>query len=188
MATDLTSLVATVKVILAIKAEKALDESTPKDDFNLTASDIFKSTLSTGLKSDQFWHDRRALAASANEELDLAGSLTNAFGGTVTFAEVRWICIINTSSKATLGGAETDAQIQIGGAAANDAPLFFADPSDKATLDAGPEGEDGSFMLWTNSGVTGWVVTAGTQDLLKIENLDGVDAAEYVIAIGGESA
>lgn len=188
MATDLTSLIATLKVVMSIVAEKALDESTPKDAFSVTASDIFKSTLATGLKSDQFWHDRRALAASGTENIDLAGSLTNSFGGTVTFSEVRWIFLMNTSSNATLGGSNTDASIEFGGAAATEAKLFFSAAGDKGILEAGSLTADGSFMIWTTKATTGWPVTAGTADIFLVTNLDAVDAAEYVIVVGGESA
>lgn len=55
-----------------------------------------KLTLTTGNGNNQaqeLWHDQRTVAATTADNLDLAGSLTNAWGSTVTFADIVVIAI-----------------------------------------------------------------------------------------------
>jgi len=174
MATDLTDLIASLSLSLRATAKKALDLSTPQDAVNLPISSSF--TFGTGAnKANQQWHDLRTLTPSANEELDLSGVLVNAFGVAVTFAKIKAIVIRNTSTDALT-------VIEVGGAAANAAGLWF-----KATNDIEKvEGANGWFAKAAPT--TGWTVTAGTGDLLKILNTDAVNAATYDIWILGESA
>src|SRR4051812_29045516 len=75
----------------------------------------FSDDLATGTAvdcADVVWSDQRTLALSTAESLDLAGSLTNAFGTTLTFVKVKAIYIQNTETRA-------GAILAVGGAASN---------------------------------------------------------------------
>lgn len=175
---SLSSLTALVKAQVRATAKKALDESTPSDELNYDDKLTFKHDEDAGLKGDEIWHDKRTLAASGSDTLDLAGSLTNAFGETITFAKVRAILIHNTSDDQD---TPTDAQIQVGGAT-NEFQGPFGAAGDLLNVEAG------GFFMVTNPTSAGWAVTAGTADELQIANQDGTDQAEYVIVIVGEAA
>ena len=140
-----TSLTTTLTLILQSTFKNVLDLTTTVDEFRLDLSDTLAS--GTGLdQGDQAWHDTRTLAATS-ETLDLAGSLTNAFGSTVTFARVKGIVIHNKATTAaynlTVGGA-TNPFLLLGGATHTD-----------------PIGPDGVRVYWEPC-ATGKAVTAAT--------------------------
>lgn len=178
MATDLTGLAGSVKLTISMTGQKALDLSTPEDIVKKTATVSYAFGTGAG-KADQMWHDQRTLAASGTEDLDLAGALTNSFGGTVTFAKIKAIIILNSSDEQ---GTPTDASLAVGGAAANQFINWVANSSDIVNIPAG------GFLALCCDDANGFVVTAGTGDLLKILNSDAVDAARFDIFIIGESA
>lgn len=115
--------------------------------------------------------DKRTIAGSGSESLDLAGVLTDAFGQTLTFTRIKAIMI-----RADAGNA---GNIVVGGAPSNGFVGPFADATDKARIAAG------DVFLVTNM-AAGWTVTAATGDLLLIAN-SGASAATYDIAIIGLS-
>lgn len=108
-------------------------------------------------KADLAWFDlARVLASNTAEDLDVAGSLTDALGATVGAAEVIAFAIENpvtNSTNLTIGGASAELQ------------AFFGAAGDKFTL------KPGDFMLFYSR--TGWAVAAGTADDLKIANASG---------------
>lgn len=122
-------------------------------------------------QADLVWSDRRTLAGSADETIDLAGALTDAFGASVSFAEVTAIVIrVRTS-----GGA-----VAIGPNSSNGWLGPFADASDRIEIGQGGP----PFCIGK---AVGWAVTAGTGDLLFVANPDGTSVT-YDIAIIGRSA
>ena len=180
MATDLTGLTAEIEARIKLTAKRAIDMSTPEARLDLAA--LLAATFGTGAgKANQAWWDRRPLVGGANEELDLAGALTNAFGQTVTFASIIALLIVNRSGEGLLGQAVTDATIRIGGAA-SEWQGFFAAAGDKLDLVVG------GGILVMNPTAAGWAVTATSADELKIENLDGADAAVYDIVVVGRQS
>jgi len=130
-------------------------------------------------EADEIFADTRVLAASANEELDLAGVLTNIKGETITFARIKAILLYNSSH---LQDTPTDADITFESPAANGlAGLFKA-------LGDGLDYAAGAGVLMFDPGATAWPVTAATADLLKVTNNDGSDQARYDIVIIGVKA
>lgn len=126
-------------------------------------------------QQDLLWFDKgRVLTAGANEEIDLAGTLTDAFGDTINFAKVKGISIQNSNT--TAGDV-----LRIGGAASNAFPLFV-DTSDK--FDIGP----GAYFLYQDPSLAGKPVTAATADLLKLEEVGGANDVTFDILIWGSSA
>ncbi len=115
--------------------------------------------------------DTRTLSASANEDIDLAGSLSNAFGATITAAEIVAIYV-----KAASGNTNN---VNVTRPASNG----FAGPF-LATGD-GFGVKPGEYVLLTSQ--TGWAVTAGTGDLINIANSAGTTGVTYNIVIIGRT-
>lgn len=171
MATDLTSLIATVKANVKATAQKSLDLSVPVDV--MVSNNTQEFTFGTAANQiDQEFHDKRTLAAQTNEDLDFSGDLTNSLGGVVTFSKIKAIIIVNKSSAADL---------EISPAAVNGCDLWFGDASDKFTLMPG-----GLFLI--TEPATGWAITADTADLLNISNPTAGESLDYDIVILGLSA
>jgi hypothetical protein len=174
---DPMDLSTTLKVSVDARATKPLDLTTAEDALN----EDYKTVLADGTGDDQadlVWHDRRTIAASSNDDLDLAGVLSDAFGDTVSFARIKGIFIRNRSDQQ---GTPTEAQIQVGGGS-NVFASWLGASGDIVKIDAG-----GMFLL-TNPTATAYAVTAGTGDILRVTNNDGSDQAEYdIIVIGATS-
>lgn len=130
-------------------------------------------TSGTGLgQMDKKWCDRRTIAASGADTLDLAGVLTNEFGAVVTFARVRSLAV-----KADTGNTNN---VWMGGAAAN---RFNAALKDSSVVVIEP-----SAMLLLGGRKAGYTVTAGTGDKLLFKNSAGGSTVTYEVCIGGTSA
>lgn len=114
--------------------------------------------------------DTRTLAASTNENLDVAGVLADALGATITAAEIVAIYI------AAAQGNTND--VQLTRPASNGVPLFLAAGDGFAI---GP----GDFSLRTyRNGIT---VTAGTGDLINVANGGAGTPVTYDIIIIGRT-
>jgi len=168
-----TSLATTLSLSLRATLTNTLDLSTPKDDLSYAFADALSQ--GTGLDAgDVLWHDTRTLTATTSENLDLAGSLTNGLGTTVTFAKVKAIIIVN---KSTTAGYNLD----IGNATSNGWTTMFGGSTH--TIKVGP---GGCFANW-NPSLAGFAVTAATGDQLKINNGNAA-SVDYDIVIIGTSA
>ena len=115
--------------------------------------------------------DTRTLTASSTEDLDLTGTLTNPLGATVTQAEIVAIFVKARASNTN--------SVILGNATANG----FLGPLGGAThtLTLKP----GEFVLLSSQ--TGWAVTAGTGDLLKVANSAGSTSVVYDIVVIGRT-
>ena len=105
------------KIRITVTATASDDTYSELAPVNHTAVLAFSSDLTDGSganKAQVVWNDERDLAASANDDLDLAGSLKNFNGNTITFTKVKMIFISNTTSSAA------SAILSVGGAGAND--------------------------------------------------------------------
>jgi hypothetical protein len=126
-------------------------------------------------QADKVFHDRRSLAASATEDLDLSGVLLDAFGAVISLARVKGLVIAAAAGNTN--------NVVIGGAATNPwATLLGA----TGTLTLRP----GAFVAVGAGGtdVTAYAVTAGTGDLLKVANSGAGTPVTYDIVIIGASA
>lgn len=135
----------------------------------------FSTSLADGTAANQanrLYVDQGSIAASGSLVLDLAGSLTDVFGATITMARVKSFYIEMTGASS----------ISIGANGAAPAPLWFGDAAtDFLTVRAG-----GCFFIHAPD-ATGYALTATSADKLKILNNDGAVAAAYKIAIVGAS-
>ncbi|NUS82969.1 MAG: hypothetical protein HOY75_09485 [Streptomyces sp.] len=152
----------------------ALDLGTGKASQILARKMVLGSGTGAG-KADRIWSDRRTLAASATEDLDLAGVLLDAYGTAITFARIKGLVIAAASGNTN--------NVVVGAAASNPwATLLGA----THTLTVRP----GAFFA-VGTGIadaTGYAVTAGTGDLLKVANSAGGTPVTYDIHIIGVSA
>lgn len=112
--------------------------------------------------------DTRTLSASATEDLDLAGVLTDAFGTTVAADRLKAIMITAASGNTN--------DVQVTRPASNGVPLFMA-ASDGIALTPGA----GFMAVFPDA--NGINVTAGTGDLLTITNSAGSTGVTYTVAI-----
>jgi hypothetical protein len=147
------------------------DLGSPK--LRVTASKLLDLTAGTGAtnQANILFSDQRTLAASANESLDLAGVLTNAFGATITAAEIVAIYV-----SAAAGNTNN---VQISVPASNGFVGPFLAASDGYVV------RPGEYALFVSQ--AGWGVTAGTGDLLNIANSGGTTGVTYDIIIVGRT-
>ncbi|MDM4721155.1 hypothetical protein QTQ03_16680 [Micromonospora sp. WMMA1363] len=133
-------------------------------------------TWASGTAADQadlVFHDQRTIAASSNEDLDLAGSLSDAFGATLTFVDLKLLYVAAASGNTN--------NVRVTRPASNGVPLFLA-ASDG--IDVLP----GGMLLWVAPAATTVTVTAGTGDLINVANSSSGTSVTYDVVIIGTSA
>lgn len=147
------------------------DQGTPKLEFSKALALALASGTGAS-QADRFFSDTRTLSASATEDLDLAGVLTDVFGATITFAKIKAILVFAAAGNTN--------DVQVTRPASNGVPIFLA------AGDGLPVKPGGCFALvWPGTGVT---VTTGTGDLLTLTNSAGGTGVDYTIVIIGTSA
>ncbi|MBW7967579.1 hypothetical protein [Bradyrhizobium sp. BR 10261] len=166
----MTSLKSTVRASIFAINTKSLDGRDVVDRMPDSADIHLGSGTGYG-NADIAFMDTRTLAASTSENLDLAGALTDAFGQTINAAKVKAIEIENPEASLS--------SLTVGAAASNtfNGPLGGA----TYTIVLAP-GDKAVFVSRT-----GWTVTAGTGDLLKVANGAG-GSVNYNIKVIAASA
>lgn len=124
-------------------------------------------------QADQIWHDQRTLAASASENIDLAGALTDSFGTLITFARIKLLLIAAAAGNTN--------NVNISRDLTNGVPLFASAGDGLSVL-------PGGYFLWAAPGATGVVVTPSTGDLLVAANSGAGTSVTYDIVVIGASA
>jgi hypothetical protein len=162
-----------VRIAVAAVQSSVKDLTTAQAVFS--EDDITSLGDGTGAnQADLIWSDTRTLAASATENLDLAGSLVDALGSTLTFARVKAIYVHAADGNVN--------DVVFGGAASNGFVGPFADATDKIKVKSG-----GTWAI-VAPGATGYPVTAGTGDILLVANGGSGTSVTYDIVIIGASA
>lgn len=135
-----------------------------------------KSTTSgTGAAgtADLVYTLQTTLAGAATTTIDVAGSVTDAFGATITMARIKFLFVhLTTDTTAT--------HITLGNAT-NPVALFSAGTA-TTTI------RNGGILLRGGTGATGIAVAAGSTDELLFTNADASNTATLQIAIVGSSA
>lgn len=129
-------------------------------------------------QADLVFVDERTVSSASNDDIDLAGVLTSALGGTITFVEIVAILVINKPKSGVAN--TTNLTIGIG----SNPFLGFLGGT---TPTLGPIRPGGVVLLACPADVGIGTVTAGTGDILRVANSSGA-AATYQIAILGRSA
>jgi hypothetical protein len=161
-----------IKVLANFAQTKTGDLDTASSTIAASLATAFSDGVTAG-SADRLFRDTRTLAASATEDLDLSGSLTNIYGDTVVFADVRAILV--------LAAAANTNNVNVTRPASNGLPLFLA-ASDGIAV------RPGGAFLWICPDATGVAVTAGTGDLLTFTNSAGSTSVDYTVLILGASA
>lgn len=161
----------TVKVIVDALLEGDLDLGTGRHKIDSSYSTVLANGTAAN-QASQMWSDTRTITASANDDLDLAGVLTNAFGSTITFTSVKAIVVRAATANTN--------DVIIGGSATNPFETFLGGTNPSVTVVPG-----GSFSI-TSPEATGFVVTAATGDILRLTNAAGGTSVVYDIIIIGE--
>lgn len=161
-----------IKVAANFTQTKTADFETASSAIALALSTAFTDGVAAG-NADRIFKDTRTLTASATEDLDFSGSLTDIYGASVVFADIRAILI-------TADATNTN-NVNVQRATANGVPLFLA------ALDGVAIRPGGGFLLMCPD-ATAVAVTAGTGDLLTITNSAGSTSVSYSIVVIGASA
>ncbi|MFH9403261.1 hypothetical protein ACH4JS_26450 [Streptomyces sp. NPDC017638] len=164
---------ASIAVSAYAELSTTLDLGTGRAPQSLSRSVSLSSGTGPG-QADRVWSDRRTLAASANEDLDLAGVLLDAFGATVTFARIKGLVIAAAKDNAN--------SVIIGGAASNPWPALLG-TTGTVTL------RPGAFLaVGAGPADAGYAVTASTGDLLRVANGGSGTPVTYDVLLIGTSA
>ncbi len=167
----MSTLTANLRVSLVASLASALDLGA-QGQVPLNFAKAAEFANGTGAnQANQLFFDERTIAASSSEELDLAGSLTNAFGETITFTKVKGIVIFALAANTN--------NVVVGGAAEHAFAAMFDDAADELVIRPG-----GLFVL-TAPNVDGMAVGAGASDKLKVANSSSGTGVTYQIAIWG---
>jgi hypothetical protein len=161
---------ATLNVHLSAKQTGSADLGTPQILVDIQKAMEFGPGTSAVGQANVLFSDTRTLAASTNENLDVAGVLADALGATINAAEIVAIYI------AAAPGNVND--VQFTRPASNGAPIFLA-AGDGFAL--GP----GDFSLRTYR--NGIAVTAATGDLINVANGGAGTPVNYDIVIIGRT-
>lgn len=142
--------------------------------------ETYQTVLRTGTgagQADKIFHDTRTLAASASEDLDMAGAtLTDAFGVAFTLARVKALLI-----RAAAGNTNN---VLLGGVAAG--MSTFLSPAATGIITIRP---GATFAIFAGvADATGYVVTPTTADLLHVANSAAGSTVTYDVIIIGTSA
>ncbi len=136
--------------------------------------------LATGTgagQADRIFADTRTLAASANEDLDLAGTtLSDGLGTAFSIARLKALVV--------RASADNTNNVIVGGAAATQFASWVGAAAHTVTL------RPGAFLALV-AGVadaTGYTVGAGASDLLRVANSGGTTGVSYDIVLIGSSA
>lgn len=125
--------------------------------------------------ADTLFTDRRTLASTATEDLDLSGTLTDAFGVPVVMARIKGVVIsasgMNTNN-VVVGAASSNAWASL----LNSSGTVTLRPGASFALIAGPVDE------------LSYSVAAGTGDLLKVANSGSGSTVTYDVVLIGSSA
>lgn len=160
-------------ILLSIKAKLAgaADLGNPVAPVSIDKHiQITSGTAALG-QADILWADTRTLAASATENLDLAGVLAGLLGSTITAAEI-------TAVYVEAAAGNTNDVVVFGAASASfNGPLSGTTPK----LTVGP----GDCALITNR--KGWAVTATTADIILVANSSSGTPVSYNIVLVGRT-
>ncbi|MDT0306125.1 hypothetical protein RM780_04000 [Streptomyces sp. DSM 44917] len=169
------ALTSALSVSASATLSSALDLTTAEAPLALRRAVALTSGTGAG-QADLVFSDRRTLAASASEDLDLAGVLTDALGATVSFARIKGLII-------SAAAANTN-NVIVGGASSNGFVSWVGGATHTVTVRPGAT----LALIAGQADATGYAVTAGTGDLLHIANSAGSTSVTYDVVLIGASA
>ncbi len=121
-------------------------------------------------QANQMFVDTRTVAGSSNDDIDLAGILIDQLGTTVTFTSIKALLITSDLANGDV--------LNVGAAAANGFSTMYGASTDLVKV------HPGGLMLLSNPTAAGYIVTAGTGDILRVANADASSATYTIYLIG----
>lgn len=164
------SLKARLKLVLDALYESPLDLGVASYPA-LIGADYNLDNGSGANQASLMFSDIRTLTASSTENLDLAGSLVDAFGTTLTFAKIKALIVIADAGNTN--------DVLVGGAGSNTMLTFFGDATDIVKV------KPGGMLVLVAPDATGYAVTASTGDILKVANSSSGTGVTYKIILIG---
>lgn len=165
-----TLLAARIAAAMAFKLATSADIGKGQQEVDWSPS--FNFTDGTGADQAKVaFADERTLSASSNEELDLAGGLTDLFGNTITFTKIKALLVVADAGNTN--------DVLVGGAGSNGFITPFGDATDVIKV------KPGGLLLLVAPNATGYAVTASTGDKLKIANSSSGSSVTYQIGLLG---
>lgn len=167
-------LTSSVRLAVAASLRSALDLGTAVAPTSLNMSVNFADGVAAG-QANRIFADTRTLAASATEDLDLAGALADGLGGVAAFARVKALVVHADEDNTN--------NVLVGRATSNGLSTLFG-AAGAAIL------RPGAFLAVAvgDEDAIGYAVTAGTGDLLTIANSGAGSSVSYDIVVIGASA
>ena len=153
------------------KANQTGSNDLGNPSFHPSLKKVLQFLVGTGAnQADMIWTDERTVTTGATDDIDLAGVLSNAFGATLTFAEIVGIILVSDAANTTTLtiGAGTNPWIT----------MFLA------TGDGIKVGHGGVFVNFAPDASGLGAVTAGTGDILRITNSAGASATYKIVVLG----
>lgn len=163
----------TLSVGIAATLYGAAGLATPQQPLQL-ASNIPLSSGTGANQADKLYSATRTLTASSAEDLDLAGTLTDAFGSVITFARVKALLI-------RAAAANTN-NVIVGGAGSNGFVSWVGAATHTVTV------RPGGLLFLAAPDATAYAVTPATADLLHVANGSSGSSVTYDVVIIGSSA
>ncbi|MDH2429317.1 hypothetical protein [Sphaerisporangium sp. TRM90804] len=146
-----------------------LDLSTVSSPTGLSQQMNFAQGAGAG-QADMVFGDRRTIAASATDSLDLAGGLTGPFGAALTFARIKMLVV-----RAVAGNTNN---VNATRPASNGVPWLLAAGDGIAV-------QPGGMFVWHAPTAAGVVVTPSTGDLIDFVNSGAGTTVTYDVIIAG---
>lgn len=158
-----------------IQASSDITEAQETVQIGSNSFDSLALSFSFGTGDNQaknIYCKKLTVTASGNQDLDLAGGITNNLGETITFTQVKLLIIAIDSPDGTK-------VVRVGPQSVSNAWQGpFGDTSDYLNV------HEWQAIANPNSG--GWTVTAGTGDILRIHNPGGSSVDVHVLIVGME--
>lgn len=152
--------------------------TTTSDTKNGSVFDVeFANGSGTNQAQDMF-HSQRTVNNAEEDNLDLAGSLVDVFGNTLTLTSIRQLLIVNNATTSgedlVIGGPEGPSA----GALLTD--LFDGDNEARIKVKSGG-------VLCLVAPISGYAITGGSADIIRVYNIGTVPISYDVIIKGTRS-
>jgi hypothetical protein len=160
-----------VSMIAQLTETKTIDLASASASLNKAVA----WTVTSGTAADQAdlsWSDTRSLAASAAEDLDLAGTLTSIYGTALTFVKLKGLMVIAASTN--------PGSLTVGRAAAAGVPWISA-------VSAGVVLPAGGSVCWL-APTAGITVVPTTADMINVAAAATAGTYTYDVVVVGTSA
>lgn len=173
---DVTKMELTMKAQGFVTKAADLEAAGTKELLLNVAATLLDGTGATQV--NQIFTKDDTILAGARNTYDLAGSLSDAYGDTITFTRVKLLMVYNDST--------TAARLRIGGGSDGAGTNAWDTWVTGNTPDGGegPIVRAGGVLMIYAPDATAYAVTAGTVDILAIEELDSL-AGSYQLLIAG---